>query len=173
MRQMNERLSTASRLFGIGPGTLGSRPETLPAGPASRRGSPPRGKRPPSSLTLQGNILTSDRSGEDGYDDDHRRDEHADGQGADDGTEGRSPGAWVDTGGKIAYRIEDGRVTVHNPEAEHRDPVLAAFLGLIAKDIAAGGNVRDLPPDVAAAMRRAIEQIEVDLDERLEGDVAL
>ena len=29
----------------------------------------------------------------------------------------------VDYGGKIVYRVENGRVTVHNPEAEHRDPV--------------------------------------------------
>jgi antitoxin PrlF len=49
----------------------------------------------------------------------------------------------VDYGGKIAYRIQKGRVTVHNPEAEHHDPTLAAFLGLIEKDIAAGRNVRD------------------------------
>jgi antitoxin PrlF len=42
----------------------------------------------------------------------------------------------VDYGGKIAYRIQKGRVTVHNPEAEHHDPTLAAFLGLIEKDIA-------------------------------------
>ena len=49
----------------------------------------------------------------------------------------------VDYGGKMAYRIEEGRVTVHDPEAEHHDPTLAAFLGLIEKDIAAGRNVRD------------------------------
>jgi bifunctional DNA-binding transcriptional regulator/antitoxin component of YhaV-PrlF toxin-antitoxin module len=49
----------------------------------------------------------------------------------------------VDCGGKIAYRIEKGRVTVHNPEAEHHDPTTAAFLGLIEKDFAAGCNVRD------------------------------
>ncbi|MGH6619322.1 MAG: type II toxin-antitoxin system PrlF family antitoxin [Alphaproteobacteria bacterium] len=79
----------------------------------------------------------------------------------------------VDCGGKIAYRIEDGRVTVHNPEAEHRDPALAAFLALIEKDIAAGRNIRDLPPAVAAAMRRATKGIPVDLDEKLEGEVAL
>jgi bifunctional DNA-binding transcriptional regulator/antitoxin component of YhaV-PrlF toxin-antitoxin module len=28
----------------------------------------------------------------------------------------------IDGGGKIAYRIEDGQVTVYNPEAEHRTP---------------------------------------------------
>jgi antitoxin PrlF len=79
----------------------------------------------------------------------------------------------VDRGGKIAYRIEEGRVTVHNPEAENHDPALAAFLGLIEKDIAAGRNVRDLPAGVAAALRRAIKEVQVDLDEKLEGEVAL
>jgi antitoxin PrlF len=79
----------------------------------------------------------------------------------------------IDCGGKIAYRIEDGCVTVHNPQAEHRDPALAAFLGLIEKDIAAGRKLRDLPTGVAAALRRAIKEVRVDLDENLEGEVAL
>jgi antitoxin PrlF len=79
----------------------------------------------------------------------------------------------VDYGGKIAYRIEGGRVTVHNPQAEHRDPALAAFLGLIEKDIAAGGNLHDLPTGLAAVMRRVSKEVAVDLDEKLEGDVAL
>jgi len=79
----------------------------------------------------------------------------------------------VDYGGKIVYRIEDGRVTVYNPQAEHHDPALAAFMGLLEKDIAAGRSVRDLPVGLAAAMRRAMKEIRVDLDEDLEGDVAL
>lgn len=79
----------------------------------------------------------------------------------------------VDFGGKIAYRIEGGGVTVHNPEAGHRDPALAAFLRLIEKDIAAGRNLRNLPAGVAATMRRAIKEVRVDLDEMLEGDVPL
>jgi len=79
----------------------------------------------------------------------------------------------VDYGGRIAFRIEDQRVTVHNPEAEHRDPALAAFLGLIEKDIAAGHRVRDLPAGLTAAMRRALKQVPVDLEEKLEGEVAL
>ena len=79
----------------------------------------------------------------------------------------------VDYGGKIAFRIEKGRVTVRNPVAEHRDPALAAFLGLVEKDIAAGRNIRDLPPSLAAAMRRALKKARIDLDQTLEGDVAL
>ena len=79
----------------------------------------------------------------------------------------------VDYGGRIAFRIEDEHVTVHNPEAERRDPALAAFLGLIEKDIAAGHRVRDLPAGLAAAMRRALKQVRVDLEEKLKGEVAL
>src|SRR4029077_3758988 len=79
----------------------------------------------------------------------------------------------IDCGGKIAYRIEDGQVTVHNPEAEHRDPALAAFLELIEKDLAAGRGLRDLPAGIAAAMRRVMKNVPVDLDETLEGAVAL
>jgi antitoxin PrlF len=79
----------------------------------------------------------------------------------------------VDFGGKIAYRIEDGRVTVHNPEAEHRDPALAAFLALIERDIAAGRNIRDLPAGIGTELRRAAKRVRVDLGETLEGKVAL
>jgi antitoxin PrlF len=79
----------------------------------------------------------------------------------------------VDCGGKIAFRIEDGEVTVYSPDAERRDPALLAFLALIEKDIAAGRNVRDLPPRLTTAMRKAMKQVRVDLDERLEGEVSL
>jgi antitoxin PrlF len=79
----------------------------------------------------------------------------------------------VDRGGMIAYRIEDGRVTVRNPAAEHRDPALATFLRLIEKDIAAGRNLRELPSGIAAAMRRALKEVRVNLDETLDGEVAL
>lgn len=79
----------------------------------------------------------------------------------------------VDYGGKIVYRVEDGQVTVHNPEAEHSDPAVAAFLRLLEKDIAAGRNVRDLPAGLTTAMRRAAKDVRVNLEEELEGDVAL
>jgi len=79
----------------------------------------------------------------------------------------------VDAGDKIAFRVEDGRVTVHNPNTEHRDPAVAAFLHLIEKDIATGGAVRDLPRDLALTLRRILKQVPVDLDEELEGEVAL
>ncbi|MEI9888946.1 MAG: type II toxin-antitoxin system PrlF family antitoxin [Rhizomicrobium sp.] len=79
----------------------------------------------------------------------------------------------VDYGGKIAFHVENGRVTVSNAKAEHRDPALGAFLGLIEQDIAAGRNVRDLPADVAMALRKIAKRVRVDLDETLDGDVAI
>jgi antitoxin PrlF len=76
-------------------------------------------------------------------------------------------------GGKIAYRIEGGRVTLRNPDAENIDPVLAAFLDVLAGDIAKG-NLRGLPRHVAAAMARARKAAgRVNLEQALEGDVAL
>jgi len=74
----------------------------------------------------------------------------------------------VDYGGKIAFRIERGRVTVHNPEAENRDPAIVAFLGLLEKDIASGRNIGDLPPKLVAEMRRVMREVPVNLDEELE-----
>jgi antitoxin PrlF len=79
----------------------------------------------------------------------------------------------VDYGGKIAYRIEDGRVTVLNAETGHHDPAVTAFLQLIEKDLAAGRNLGDLPAGLTAAMRRAAKEVRVDLDENLEGEVSL
>jgi antitoxin PrlF len=75
-------------------------------------------------------------------------------------------------GDKIAFRIEDGRVTVHSAETAHRDPVLVAYLRLIEKDVATG-KVHDLPAGVGAAMRRAMKEIRVALDDSLEGKVDL
>src|SRR5579864_4624219 len=79
----------------------------------------------------------------------------------------------VAPGDKIAFRIEDGRVTVHNPSAEHDDPAVTAFLRLIEKDVACGGAVHDLPRDLAAVLRRIHQQVPVDLEEELAGEVAL
>ena len=76
-------------------------------------------------------------------------------------------------GGKIAFRIEGGRITVCNADAERHDPALSAVLRLIESDIARGGNMRDLPPDLAKAMRAIADQLPSALDGSLEGDVAL
>src|SRR5882724_9744707 len=75
----------------------------------------------------------------------------------------------VDYGGRIAYRIEQGRVTLRRAEVEHRDPALRGFLKLIADDIAKGRNVKDLQ----RALHKALKQGKVDLDAPIEGEVDL
>ncbi len=79
----------------------------------------------------------------------------------------------VDYGGKIVFRVDNGRVTVSNPAIEHRDPALGSFLKLLEADISAGRNVRDLPKETVTSLRRALKQVDVDLSEPLEGDVNL
>jgi hypothetical protein len=64
-------------------------------------------------------------------------------------------------------------VTVHNFQADHGDPALTAFLRLLENDIAGSRNLRDLPTLVAARLRRAMREVHVDLDERLEEEAAL
>ncbi len=77
-------------------------------------------------------------------------------------------------GGKIAFRIESGRVTVHNPEAGQADPALSAFLDMLARDMAPGRGAKDLPKATLAALRRARKEAgPLDLNALLEGDVAL
>lgn len=80
----------------------------------------------------------------------------------------------VDYGGKIVFRVErDGRVTVSNPQAERRDPALAAFLRLLESDIAAGRHVRALPKAAVASLRKAIKDVSVDLEAPLDGEASL
>ena len=69
----------------------------------------------------------------------------------------------VDYGGKITFRVENGRVTVRNPAAEHHDPVLLAFLKFLEKDIAAG-NVK-VVAQIACIQIEADLQPNIDLDE--------
>lgn len=78
----------------------------------------------------------------------------------------------VSYGGRIAFRVENGRVTVVNPEAEDRDPALGSFLKMLERDIAAGRNVRELSASTVAALRKALKT-RVDLNEPLQGEVEL
>jgi antitoxin PrlF len=79
----------------------------------------------------------------------------------------------VECGDSLEYLIEDGRVTVVNPKSEDRDPALEAFLALVEQDISKGKNFGVLPNKLVSAMRRAMKEVQVDLDETLEGDVCI
>ncbi len=79
----------------------------------------------------------------------------------------------VPEGGHIVVRAEGRRVTIEPVEAEHNDPAIGAFLHLIANGIASGRNVDTLPDDLLQSLQHALKDVEVDLDEPIEGDVCL
>lgn len=78
----------------------------------------------------------------------------------------------VDTGAKVAFDLRAGEVIVSRADAEHEDPAIGAFLGLLEADIRAGRHVQSLPEDLARAMLVNAGRA-VNLDEDIEGDVAL
>jgi len=79
----------------------------------------------------------------------------------------------VSHGGQISVRVEGKVVTIEAVEQEHRDPAIGAFLRLIEADIAAGRNVGALPDDLVANLTTLLDEVDVDLDEPITGDVCL
>ena len=83
----------------------------------------------------------------------------------------------VGYGGRIAFRVARGRVTVHAlpEEDDAADPALAPFLALLEADLAARpSEVRPLPEGLAARMDAlAAEMGDVDPDAPIEGEVSL
>jgi len=79
----------------------------------------------------------------------------------------------VTIGGKVAFDLRDGKVIVTRAdEAEHEDPTIEAFLGVLERDIRAGTHIRTLPGELAQAML-ANARHAVNLDEAIDGEVAL
>lgn len=79
----------------------------------------------------------------------------------------------VRDGGEVIVRTDGRRVTIEPVEVEHADPAIASFLTMISADIAGGRNVAALPDDLADVLRQAAGEVDVDLDEPIEGDVCL
>ena len=92
----------------------------------------------------------------------------------------------VGYGGRIAFRVKEGRVTVHAlPEDEHADPALAPFLALLEADLAArpaeaglaarpAEAVQPLPPALVRRLEALAAEVgEVDPDTPIEGEVSL
>ena len=83
----------------------------------------------------------------------------------------------VGYGGRIAFRVERGRVTVHAlPDEETVDPALAPFLAWLEADLATRPDAAVRPPPQALAGRMetlAAEVGEVDPDAPIEGEVSL
>jgi len=81
-------------------------------------------------------------------------------------------------GGRIAFRVEGGHVTVHAlaVEADGTDPVLAPFLTLLEADLAArpAEAVRPLSEALAGRLEALAAEVgEVDPEAAIEGEVSL
>jgi antitoxin PrlF len=80
----------------------------------------------------------------------------------------------VSYGGRIAFRVEDGTVSVHAAVEPEEDPALAPFLALLERDAAARPEALvPLTPELASRMTAATEGVATDPDASIEGDVAL
>ena len=86
----------------------------------------------------------------------------------------------VGYGGRIAFRVEGGAVTVRalperDGEDAAEDPALAPFLALLGADLAArpAEAVRPLPEALAGRLDALGTEIGVDPDEPIEGEVSL
>jgi antitoxin PrlF len=79
----------------------------------------------------------------------------------------------VDAGGKVAFNLKGGRITVTRVTDEpHEDPAIASFLALLEKDIQCGRHTTALPHDLARSMLAVLGK-PVDLNEDIVGNVAL
>ncbi len=80
----------------------------------------------------------------------------------------------VGYGGRIAFRVADGGVSVHAVSEPEADPALAPFLTLLERAIAARpAALVPLTAELAARMTAATESVDVDPDAPIEGEVAL
>jgi antitoxin PrlF len=82
----------------------------------------------------------------------------------------------VDYGGRIAFVVDDHhRVYVEKATEEVSDPVVDRFLEFLAQDMSKhpGTSVAALPASLRNRMAVLVENIDVDLDSAIDGDVAL
>ena len=83
----------------------------------------------------------------------------------------------VGYGGRIAFRVARGRVTVHAlPEDDDADPALAPFLALLEADMASRPTkaVRPLPETLAGHLEALAAEVgEMDPNAPIEGEVSL
>jgi antitoxin PrlF len=82
----------------------------------------------------------------------------------------------VDYGGKIAFCLDEGGVTVRRVDEDDdgNDPALAGFLKLLSEDMRARPDaVADIPSDLALRIFELTKGITVDPDDAVEGDVIL
>ena len=79
----------------------------------------------------------------------------------------------VDYGGRIAFRVSEGAVTVVRAD-EGEDPAIDAFLEFLGEELKRCPEVvRVISPDMATRIAALTDQVACDLDEAIDGTVAL
>ena len=80
----------------------------------------------------------------------------------------------VETGDRIAFRIDERGVTVERADVSIEDPALGPFLQLLARGMERRPEaLRALTPEFAARIAELTRDVDVDLDAPIEGEVAL
>ena len=80
----------------------------------------------------------------------------------------------VSYGGRIAFRVEDGTVSIHAVTTQDQDPALKPFLDLLERDLATHPEkITPLSPELMARVKAVTENVVTDPDAPIEGDVAL
>jgi len=80
----------------------------------------------------------------------------------------------VDCGGRIAFRVDDRGVSVHRADAGDGDPAIGSFLDFLARDVGRRPEaIAALSPALAARIAALTQSVDVDPDDRIEGEVAL
>lgn len=80
----------------------------------------------------------------------------------------------IDYGGRIAFRIENGAVTVHAADDPESDPALGPFLGLLAREIETWPEaIVALTPTLIDRIRALTDGVDVDPNAAIEGEVGL
>lgn len=78
----------------------------------------------------------------------------------------------VTTGARLRFELRGDEVVVTRAQEQHSDPAIGAFLALLEADIRQGQHIGILPDELALAMQETLGQ-PLDLDQEIEGDVAL
>lgn len=79
----------------------------------------------------------------------------------------------VDYGGRIAFRVSDGGVTVCRADVDE-DPAIDSFLSFLAADLRRHPEaIKALDPELVARITALTADIPVDLDQAIDGDVDL
>ena len=78
----------------------------------------------------------------------------------------------ADAGSKLSFELRGNEVVVTRADAEHEDPAIAAFLALLARDIAAGQHIGG-PPEALARTMQEHADLKAELGDDFDEDVEI